>query len=248
MPRRERRAQPLEGRTALVGRGGRKHGTFMVIERMFDVNASAADSCQDRRGMPRERENQVTVKFPLSAAVLFALTCAGAVAQSPPTPGPAPLRLSFVSHAAFFSLHAKQARLVDPEVFVSAPGEPPATSFQIAHAAGIRNALMSDDGAQPARDANGRELGVDLQRWFSATGLVAFLPAAGPGGGQTISVQFAETAARVRSRQVRMGVPTFRLRRRAHYETATRSYSSFIATATITACKPAPSASTPKSK
>jgi hypothetical protein len=159
--------------------------------------------------MPRGRENGVSVKFPVSAAAFLAVTCAAALAQSPPTPGPAPLRLSFVSHAAFFSLHAKQPKLVDPQVYVSAPGEAPATSFQIAHAAGIRNAFMSDDGTQAARDANGRELGVDLQRWFSATGLVAFLPAAGPGG-ETISVQFTNLVPSGRNRlfELHLGPPS----------------------------------------
>jgi hypothetical protein len=125
------------------------------------------------------------------AIALFALAGGPSGAQTA-APLAAPLRLSFVPHAAFFSLQTKQHELVDPEVFVSAPGAPPATSFdQLAHAAGIRNALMSDDGTQPARDANGRELGVDLQHWFSATGLIAFSPPATPGAGESVSARFA---------------------------------------------------------
>jgi hypothetical protein len=138
------------------------------------------------------------VAFGALAIALFTLANGPSDAQTA-SPLAQPLRLSFVPHAAFFSLHAKQSELIDPEVFVSAEGAPPATSFeQIAHAAGIRNALMSDDGTQAARDANGRKLGVDLQHWFSATGLIAFSPPATPGAGVTVSARFTSLVPRGR--------------------------------------------------
>jgi len=102
-----------------------------------------------------------------------------------------PLRLSFVPHAAFFSVLEKQPELIDPDVFIAVSGEPPGTFHQLAHAAGIRNARMSDDGTQPARDANGRTLGVDLQRWFSATGLIAFSPPETAAGSVSVAARFA---------------------------------------------------------
>ncbi len=142
----------------------------------------------------------IPAKTRCAALVLavFALSSCPSSAQTSAAPGQ-PLRLSFVPHAAFFSLRTKQRDLVDPEVFVSEPGAPPATAYeQIAHAAGIRNALMRDDGTQAARDANGRKLGVDLQQWFTATGLVAFSPSQTPGGGVTMAAHFATLVPRGR--------------------------------------------------
>ncbi len=125
------------------------------------------------------------------APIVIAVVAFAAPAFAKPVLLSAPLRLSFVPHAAFFSLAEKQPELIDPEVFIAAPGESPGTFHQIAHAPGIRPASMSDDGTQPARDANGRALGVDLQHWFSATGLIAFSPPSTPGNGVAVSARFA---------------------------------------------------------
>ncbi len=105
----------------------------------------------------------------LSTAVFGAVT---ATAQAP-----AVQRLSFVPYAAAFSLESKEPQLVDPLVFVIAPHASPATGLLgIAHLPGVRNALMSDDPMQPALDANGKPLGIDLQHWFAATGIAEVVP------------------------------------------------------------------------
>lgn len=132
-------------------------------------------------------------------ALAFCALASGRSFAQTASPSAEPLRLSFVPHAAFYSVLTSQHDLVDPEVFVSAAGAPAATSFdQIAHAAGIRNALMTDDGTQPARDANGRKLGVNLQQWFFATGLIAFSPPTTAGGGVSVSTRFANLVPRGR--------------------------------------------------
>ncbi len=108
-------------------------------------------------------------------SVVFALGSPSAVrsAASPTLP----VRLSLVPYAAYFSLQTKAADFVDPGMFVAAPGAPPATTLlQLAHAPGIRNAKMSDDGSQTAFDANGRRLTFTLQRWFAPASVIELSP------------------------------------------------------------------------
>jgi hypothetical protein len=109
----------------------------------------------------------------LLVTLALALPIAAPSAQSPTVP----LRLSLVPYAAYFSLQTKAADLVDPGMFVAVPGAPPATSLlQLAHAPGIRNAKMSDDGSQAAFDANGRRLTFTLQRWFAPASVIELSP------------------------------------------------------------------------
>jgi hypothetical protein len=120
----------------------------------------------------------VLLRFPTISALSFALALGslGGAANSQPAPA-GPIRLSLVPYAALYSLQTKAPDLIDPWMFVSAPGAPPATALQqLAHAAGIRNALMSDDGTLSAFDANGKQLGFSLQRWFGASGLIELSP------------------------------------------------------------------------
>lgn len=136
--------------------------------------------------------------FRISLLAAIALSALGAAPPSPSVPV-GPVRLSFVPNAALFSLSTRQETLVDPEVFVAAPGESAALGFeQIAHLPGIRNAEMRDDPTGAALDANGRSLGFDLQHWFAANGVVQLDVPGGPHGTQTVIVRFANLIARGR--------------------------------------------------
>ncbi len=107
--------------------------------------------------------------FVLLAAV-FALGTAAASA--------APVPHSMVPHAAFFSLETHQDALVDPQMFVAAPGSAGGAGLQgIVAAPNYRPALMTDNPDAPACNAQGRLLGFDLGRWFGARGTVNFDPA-----------------------------------------------------------------------
>lgn len=85
-----------------------------------------------------------------------------------------PLKLDFVTHAAFFSSETKQPKPLDPQVFVEDAAAPEATGPQnIKHVAGVRPALI-DQNARNAGlfNADHKPLGFDLQSWLSATGSV----------------------------------------------------------------------------
>ena len=140
--------------------------------------------------------------FVLSVALFATGSPAGAAATSPPpvaASAPA-LRLSFVPHAAVFSLMSRQASIVDPEVFVAAAAAPAALGFeQIAHVAGERSAEMMDDATAQALDANARPLGFDLQHWFSANGVVQIdPPQLDRSGAQSVTVRFANLVPKAR--------------------------------------------------
>ncbi|MDE2571584.1 MAG: hypothetical protein KGM44_03560 [bacterium] len=81
--------------------------------------------------------------------------------------------LSFVLHAAFFSLETKQPTLVDPQVFVKQDGAPGGVGPQnITHASGLRPVQLMDPPESALYAANGTPLGVTLQTWTAAQGLV----------------------------------------------------------------------------
>jgi hypothetical protein len=83
----------------------------------------------------------------------------------------------FVPHAAFFSLEAKTADLVDPHAFVIDSAAPAATGPQgIAHAAGLRPAFALDDPRSSIVNAQGKQLGFTLAEWFGARGSVTLTP------------------------------------------------------------------------
>jgi hypothetical protein len=136
--------------------------------------------------------------------LIAAFTLLLGASPPPPLPAPSPaarppIRLSFVPHAALFSLLAREPELVDPEIFLADPAAPAGLGFeQIAHVAGIRSAAMSDDGTARALDANGRDLGFDLQHWFAASGLVQLDPPDPDRATERIVLRFANLVPRGR--------------------------------------------------
>ncbi len=94
-----------------------------------------------------------------------------------------PASAAYVTHAfvtgaeqAALETHADQ--LADPQVFVQQAGAAAATGAQgIAHAAGLRSALMTDDPVTPAFNAQGKSLGFTLGAWFGARATVVYDPA-----------------------------------------------------------------------
>ncbi|TAM78272.1 hypothetical protein EPN44_01340 [bacterium] len=96
--------------------------------------------------------------------------------------------LSFVLHAAFFSLEAKQPTLVDPQVFVEEDGAPGGVGPQnITHASGLRPAQLMDPPGSALFAANGTPLGFTLQTWAAAQGSVNLAP---EGGGTHVAARF----------------------------------------------------------
>ena len=86
-----------------------------------------------------------------------------------------PLKMDFVTHAAFFSAETKQPKTLDPQVFVEDVSAPEATGPQgIKHVAGVRPALVDQDvKTSKLFNAEHKPLGFDLQSWLSATGTVS---------------------------------------------------------------------------
>jgi hypothetical protein len=115
------------------------------------------------------------------SAPIFALFLAAASADD---------TLSFVTHAAFFSKETHQAKPVDPQVFVRDPQSPAGVGPQgIEHGAGIRPALIDQDGKSTALvNAKGEPLGFDLGHWLAAHGTATVAPQAG--GKANITVSF----------------------------------------------------------
>jgi hypothetical protein len=103
------------------------------------------------------------------ATLAFTLTAAFTVSEAADS-----TRLTFTTHAAFFSTETHQAKPIDPQVFVRDPAAPAATGPQgIRHVAGVRPALIDQDpGATPLVNANGEPLGFDLADWLGAKGVV----------------------------------------------------------------------------
>ncbi len=97
--------------------------------------------------------------------------------------GNGPASAAFVTHAFVtgaeqWALEAHADQFADPQVFVQQAGAAAVTGAQgIPHAAGLRPALMTDDPALPAYNAQGRQLGFSLATWFGARGTVVYDPA-----------------------------------------------------------------------
>lgn len=85
-----------------------------------------------------------------------------------------PLKLEFVTHAAFFSAETKQPKTLDPQIFVEDPSAPEATGPQgIKHVAGVRPPFIEQDArTSKLFNAEHKPLDFDLQSWLSATGTV----------------------------------------------------------------------------
>jgi hypothetical protein len=77
----------------------------------------------------------------------------------------------FQLHMDFFSSESHQPSVIDPQVFVSAPGTPAGTGPQmIPHVAGIAPAAKTDPPDTPLLAADGTPLGITLSQWTSAAG------------------------------------------------------------------------------
>ena len=85
-----------------------------------------------------------------------------------------PLKLEFVTHAAFFSAETKQPKTLDPQVFVEDAAALEATGPQgIKHVAGVRPPFIEQDAkTSKLFNADHKPLGFDLQSWLSAAGTV----------------------------------------------------------------------------
>ena len=101
-----------------------------------------------------------------AASLLLGLAARGFAAS--------PLKMSFITHAAFFSAESKQPKTLDPQVFVHDPAAEAATGPQgIKHLAGVRPPLIDQDPkSSMLYNAEDKPLGFDLQTWLSASGSV----------------------------------------------------------------------------
>lgn len=102
-----------------------------------------------------------------AAATLLLASVGGGFAASP-------LKMDFVTHAAFFSAEFKQPKALDPQVFIHDAAAQAATGPQgIKHAAALRPPLIDQDAkSSPLYNAEDKPLGFDLQAWLSASGSV----------------------------------------------------------------------------
>ncbi|MEA2665071.1 MAG: hypothetical protein QOI11_2015 [Candidatus Eremiobacteraeota bacterium] len=111
---------------------------------------------------------------PYVLAVTATLACALAVAPA----SAAYVTHAFVTGAEQAALEARADQFADPQVFVRQDGAAAVTGAQgIAHAAGLRPALMTDDPVTAAFNAQGKALGFNLGSWFGARGTVVYDPA-----------------------------------------------------------------------
>lgn len=108
----------------------------------------------------------------LRVPIAFALAmCAAAAA--PAHSARSALKLPMQTHAAFFSKETRQARALDPQVFVRDRHAPAGAGPQnIAHAAGLRPAFLSDPPRAALFNAEGKPLGFTLAQWLGAKGTV----------------------------------------------------------------------------
>lgn len=85
-----------------------------------------------------------------------------------------PLKMNFVTHAAFFSAESRQPKVLDPQVFVRDAAVPAATGPQgIKRVAGVRPPLIEEEAkSSMLYTAEDKPLGFDLQTWLSASGTV----------------------------------------------------------------------------
>lgn len=94
----------------------------------------------------------------------------GALAQTP-------LRMDFVTHAAFFSGESKQPKTLDPHIFVRDSEAAEAVGPQgIKHPPRIRPPFIAQDaGSSPLFPAEAKPLGFDSQTWLAAKGTLTIL-------------------------------------------------------------------------
>jgi len=124
-----------------------------------------------------------------------ALLTAPAVAAPPArAAGIASAYHAYQLHAVFFSREARQPRVIDPQMFVAAPGSAGGIGPQmIRHVAGVLPVLAADPAATPLLDALGRPLGVTLGRWEAARGTATLTCR---GGSSTLVSRFTDPLPR----------------------------------------------------
>jgi hypothetical protein len=126
----------------------------------------------------------------ISSSAALAALLAGTLGATPPPAGQ-PLKVSFATHAAFFSQATHRTPALDPQIFVRQDAVPPGTGPQgIEHVAGVRPAQPDDVPDLVAYDAQGRSLGFSLARWFGASGSATFELL--PSGGERIHASFGK--------------------------------------------------------
>lgn len=103
----------------------------------------------------------------LASACLLIASAAGSFAASP-------VKINFITHAAFFSAESKQPKVLDPQVYVRDAAVPAATGPQgIKRVAGVRPPLIEEEAkSSMLYNAEDKPLGFDLQTWLSASGSV----------------------------------------------------------------------------
>ncbi len=95
--------------------------------------------------------------------------------------------LQLQTHADFFSTETHQVPVLDPQVFVAAPGAAEMVGPQgIHHVAGIRNALVADAASLPIVNAADKSLDLSLGAWLSAKGEAILTPL--PDGREKVTV------------------------------------------------------------
>jgi len=80
-------------------------------------------------------------------------------------------RVVYQPHMVFFSHEAGLSTIIDPQMFVSAPGTPAGTGPQgIVHVANFTPAPAADPPATVLYNADGQDLGLTLGEWEAAQG------------------------------------------------------------------------------
>ncbi len=124
-------------------------------------------------------------RLPVTAAACLSLCCLAA----PPARAADPVHVPFQTHASFFSIETRQAKPIDPQVFVQDGLAAPGTGPQgIHHISGVRPALITSD--RPATrlvNADNQPLGFTLGEWLGAKGDLVMTPS---GSGAILALSF----------------------------------------------------------
>ncbi len=119
--------------------------------------------------------NWINASRLFSAALVFLYAAGLGASQVADAP-----KLTFMTHAAFFSSETHQPKTLDPQVFVQDASAPGALGPQnIQHVAGVRPPFIDQDAKVSALfNAKGQPLRFDLGHWLGATGVVTIAPVA----------------------------------------------------------------------
>jgi len=131
------------------------------------IGAAIVDTIYATKGHPMKSRNMRVAAILSAAAALLLASVGGGFAASP-------LKMDFVTHAAFFSSETKQPKTIDPQVFIHDAVAQAAIGPQgIKHVAGVRPPLIDQDAKSSVLyNAEDKPLEFDLQTWLSASGTV----------------------------------------------------------------------------